>query len=480
MLDTRGRRLSPLLAGACAALIGCGTAENARPANTPVDSSESRTALQTLSTTPAPAQPTVRPIYRQVQYDIGHIGGSDSASDPAFITYTSPRFEALRFRKNATDRRTVRAWFVPDMGALARPESGASTRRFVLVPWGNRDPVQAELNFLGADDAGSVSWGGTLPSFAGSSIVLRSTGARLDGLVRTSELTYRIRIAADSIHVLEETREQGGDGPPGLAPRFIPPRPDSAGRGGGRGRGLFDEPPQSTSPAIVSVVFFYTRSALAAAGGASAINTDVTNAIDEANLALANSKTGASFRKADVKPTAFADERDIVFDVQGMREGTASVFTQMRAVMQARRAAVVALIIGMSDRPQANCGYTESSSDFAQPGQAAYLAVPYSCMVDKTFSLAHELGHAAGMGHDRSLPGHGGIFAYSWGYRDPAARFRDLMAYSCSTPCKRVLFYSTTDTLYDGSPIGVPSTTPSAADNARTARQTMPLIARWR
>jgi len=87
------------------------------------------------------------------------------------------------------------------------------------------------------------------------------------------------------------------------------------------------------------------------------------------------------------------------------------------------------------------------------------------------FSFGHEIGHNMGALHDRGTQGDCSSTAYSFGYRDPQASFRSILAYSCMSGqcdnndgggCTRVQRFSNDEFLYNGKAIGN-----SRADNAR-------------
>src|SRR5262245_59482100 len=132
--------------------MACGGERAGDRAATPPDSvgAASRAQLRGSSVATVPSLQGARSLFRSVEYDVRHVAGADSASDPAFVTYFSQRFESARVRKSASDGRTVRAWFIPDSAALSSPE-GPSSRRAVLIPWINKDAIRAELSFVGPD-----------------------------------------------------------------------------------------------------------------------------------------------------------------------------------------------------------------------------------------------------------------------------------------------------------------------------------------
>jgi len=88
------------------------------------------------------------------------------------------------------------------------------------------------------------------------------------------------------------------------------------------------------------------------------------------------------------------------------------------------------------------------------------------------FSFGHEIGHNMGLNHDKGTSNACSNQAYNYGYRDPDAQFRSILAYSCRSGqcdnnagngrCTRVQRFSNPNFGYNGSPIGTAN-----IDNAR-------------
>ncbi len=99
------------------------------------------------------------------------------------------------------------------------------------------------------------------------------------------------------------------------------------------------------------------------------------------------------------------------------------------------------------------------------------------------WSFAHEIGHNAGLAHDRDNASVNGAYAYSYGYQQKAQspRFHTIMAYSsgCSYPCPTVNQFSNPNVSHLGRPTGIASGA-NSADAARTLNQTAAVAAAWR
>lgn len=98
-------------------------------------------------------------------------------------------------------------------------------------------------------------------------------------------------------------------------------------------------------------------------------------------------------------------------------------------------------------------------------------------------TLAHELGHNFGCQHDRQTNASGGFFNYSYGYREPGAAWKTIMAYP---PGMTILNFSNPDVVYTGpfphpGPTGVPGDDPNlSCNNALTINNTAWTVANFR
>ena len=111
-----------------------------------------------------------------------------------------------------------------------------------------------------------------------------------------------------------------------------------------------------------------------------------------------------------------------------------------------------------------------------------YSVVSWNCATGY-FSFAHEVGHNLGLEHDRgSARACDDLADYNYGYRDPQARFRSILAYGCvkgqcdNNPaggfCTRVQRFSNPNTGFNGEPIGT-----RTENNARKINEVKALVA---
>ena len=90
------------------------------------------------------------------------------------------------------------------------------------------------------------------------------------------------------------------------------------------------------------------------------------------------------------------------------------------------------------------------------------------------YSFGHEIGHNMGCNHDIDSAG-GDTGGFNYGYRDPQAQFRSILAYDCSPSCPRIQYFSNPNVNYNGRPLGT-----SAANNAALIRSNLAAYANFR
>ncbi|KAI2508884.1 Metallo-peptidase family M12B Reprolysin-like [Fragilaria crotonensis] len=103
----------------------------------------------------------------------------------------------------------------------------------------------------------------------------------------------------------------------------------------------------------------------------------------------------------------------------------------------------------------------------------AFSLVQWNCATGY-YSFAHEIGHNMGCNHDLANAG-GDSGGSNYGYRDPSAQFRSILAYDCSPSCPRIQYFSSPNLNYNGKPLGS-----ARADNAALIRSNLAAYANYR
>jgi len=111
-----------------------------------------------------------------------------------------------------------------------------------------------------------------------------------------------------------------------------------------------------------------------------------------------------------------------------------------------------------------------------------YSVTGYNCATGN-YSFGHEIGHNLGCLHDRGTVGTCSDTLYQYGWRDPSANFRTVLAYSCvagecdNNPggsCSRVPYFSNPNTLYNNQAVGDANN-----DNARRINDVRATVAAY-
>ncbi|KAI2508882.1 Metallo-peptidase family M12B Reprolysin-like [Fragilaria crotonensis] len=103
----------------------------------------------------------------------------------------------------------------------------------------------------------------------------------------------------------------------------------------------------------------------------------------------------------------------------------------------------------------------------------AFSVVQWSCATGY-YSFAHEIGHNMGCNHDLANAG-GDSGGSNYGYQDPSAQFRSILAYDCSPSCPRIQYFSNPNINYNGRTLGS-----SRANNAQQIRNNLSAYANYR
>jgi hypothetical protein len=265
----------------------------------------------------------------------------------------------------------------------------------------------------------------------------------------------------------------------------------------------------TTANTIVDVVLGYTPGFAADHGGNSGAVTRLNFLVDVANAAYTNSGIAARVRLVATVPVNYTDTTtndSTLEQLSGYKAGTgriapAAAFNGLRAARDQYGADLVSLVRKFKDPEQDGCGIAwliGGSKQMVQPNDgwdtfgfsvvsdgtdAGTDGKNYYCL-DET--LAHEFGHNMGAAHDRETakgddgvlnnPDDYGAFDYSFGYKDIAHSFYTVMAYGDTGQRIYRIFSDPTRTFCGGFVCGQAN----IADNARTLRQIIPVVATFR
>lgn len=322
--------------------------------------------------------------------------------------------------------------------------------------------------------------------------------------------SWLVEIDAAAIARLHGSRHRAPDFrvPPRLA--NLPARVDLA-RAPSSPRSLAADAAATTN---VDLVIGYTTGFASRLGGQSEAMTRLNFMVDVANQAYANSQVSAQLRLVRAVQVTYADATSndqALYDATGVEctevsggldcqyVGPPASLQPLHDAREEYDGDLVSLVRKFSDPENKSCGVAWLNGANQIGVQASDEITGFSVVSDssghlypdpdqKTIcsdeALAHELGHNMGSQHDRESAGSEyGAYAYSFGYRTSPGNgdFYTVMAYpeTRAQPPYQLGYrvFSNPDVSFCG---GRPCGVEGQADNARSLRQTIPVVASFR
>jgi hypothetical protein len=263
----------------------------------------------------------------------------------------------------------------------------------------------------------------------------------------------------------------------------------------------------TTATTTVDLVLGYTPAFASDNGGTSGAITRLNYLVDVTNIAYGNSNISARVRLVATVPVSYPDNtsNDTTLDqltgYDSSSNTTApanSAFSALRSAREKYGADLVSLVRSFRDPENGGCGVGWLIGGGQQGISASDAYYGYSVVSDGTDAgtdghtyycldetLAHELGHNMGANHDVDNAkgtdgvlnsGDYGAYPYSFGYKNATAAFYTIMAYGDTGQHIYRIFSDPRSTFCGGNVCG----NATAADNARTLTQTIPIVAGFR
>lgn len=219
-------------------------------------------------------------------------------------------------------------------------------------------------------------------------------------------------------------------------------------------------------------------------GSAAAATTAITNMIAVANQALLNTNiTNVSFRLVGTLEVNYADNSDNSAALTDLAGGAA--FVDVRNARARYGADLVSFVrhftddqngCGLAYIPQVPYSLTGVNQTWSVVGDGTIDTGNGSYAYCPDESMAHEMGHNLGAQHNKQQSPTGGLYPWSYGYRNDSAAFYDVMAYGLDGQESELVYSSPDISVCKGLPCGIAN----SADVARTLRETMPVAAGFR
>ena len=237
----------------------------------------------------------------------------------------------------------------------------------------------------------------------------------------------------------------------------------------------------SVVPTVVDLLVVYTPGAKNALGGDGPIQSLIQQVVNTTNQALLNSLVPLTIRLLHSEEIAYAGSGDVGLDRVRLHEPADGFMDSAHALRNTWGADLVSLITDNAPNGGGNADLLEDLHDTQNPTRA-YSAMDHTSLQPSNLTLAHELGHNLGGGHERGNPTQParGPFTYSYGFRftgTDGVVYHDIMSYD---PGLVVPYYANPGVTFAGSPTGAPIGAPDEADLHSTFVATAPVVAAYR
>jgi hypothetical protein len=358
---------------------------------------------------------------------------------------------------------------------VLRP-AGINPGDIVLISPFGREIYAAMIENVQADVNGVVSIRGRMEGTTVGYFLLSTAENYALGslIIPERNLEYAINYAASrGVHIVQEldpaAKDALEDGPS--------PVPSS-------GEDLLRVPPLAGSLGVaaqstVDLMIVYTLNAMNWASGQGGINLVIAQAVEKGQLALNNSSAGISLRLVHSALVSYTESGSSSTDLSRLTSTNDGFMDEVHQWRNFYGADMVDIFEDVEDTGgiawllMSTGGQPNYAFSLVRVKQASW-----------TYTMIHELGHNFGCHHRKdqvTQPGPG-IFSYSAGWRwigNNGSRYCSVMSYQETWDgysVAQVPYFSSPAILYQGVPAGHAAD----GDNARTLRQTGPVVSNYR
>ncbi len=229
----------------------------------------------------------------------------------------------------------------------------------------------------------------------------------------------------------------------------------------------------------LDVMVVYTGSARSGAGGTTAMENLIDQAVSESNTGYSNSNVNITMTLVH---TVEVDYSESGFNwnttLNRLENPSDGYMDEIHGLRDANCADVVLMVV-------ANQGYCGLASTIMANESDAFALASYVCITGY-YSFAHGIGHLQGARHDRYVDGtENSPFAYNHGHTHPAGGWRTIMSYqnacsAVSVTCTRVNHWSNPNVNYQGAATGTSGGVGVGEDNHLALNNTSSTIANFR
>jgi hypothetical protein len=381
--------------------------------------------------------------------------------------------EPLRDDAPAAIRRA--RYVVADVDAVMRAAAGDRTVELPLF-----DDTRVTTTADGVEgDAANLSWRGPVSKQGQTvgSLTMSAVGRYLYATVVAEGRLYRIEPVGTGVHAVYElaTDALPDDAPsPVVHGETLQEHPAEEAKSGeadapsGSSQSVSVAAASDPGSPPIDVLVVYTT---AARTRVTDIRSTIQSAVNDANLAYANSGIGLRVRLVDSREVSYTTSGNSDDDLGRLRDPTDGYMDAVHGWRDTLGADFVQLWATGYNIPGGACGQGYLQDPVGATFEwSAFSVMDLTCQAN--YAMPHELGHNMGAHHDWAVmpPGTPAYsFNHGFTYSGAPSRWRTVMAYDdACAPCNRVAYFSNPDNTYNGTPMGVPEGQYHGADNRKT------------